>query len=79
MTQVTLLGTKKMLVFTISEIDTFLNTLVSFTKIQLTQAISKFILSRDQIYSRCSDVSALTVGCTDIFRDASTTLVGLPS
>lgn len=79
MTEVTLLGTKKMFVFTASETDASPNTLFSFTKIQLTQAIFNLFLTRDQIYSKISQASALTVGCTDIFRDASTTLVGLPS
>lgn len=79
MTEVTLPGTKKMFVFTTTKTDTRLNTLFSLTKIQLTQAIFNFFLTRDQYYSRFSQVSALTVGCTDIFRDASTTLVGLPS
>lgn len=48
MTEVTLPGTKKMFVFTTTKTDTCLNTLFSLTKIQLTQAIFNFFLTRDQ-------------------------------
>lgn len=55
----------------------------TFEYIEMICIITKTSFSKciigDPIYSKFSQVPVLTVGCTDILRDASTTLIGLPS